>query len=71
MKKQKESMVSNMSRYDIKSKSANNAVLGFEKFNLKTIQEDIELLHFYDSKQNEKDSYYVFDNKLNKIVYSE
>lgn len=64
-------MVSNMSRYDIRSKSTNGAVLGFEKFNLKVIQEDIELLHFYDDKQNEKDSYYVFDNKLNKIVYSE
>lgn len=60
-----------MSRYEIRGKKENYSILTFNKFNKKNIIEDIQLLHFYDKKQSEKDTYYVFDTKTNKIIFEE
>jgi len=60
-----------MSRYLIRDIETKVTTLGSTKFSIKDIQETVELLHYYDKKNNETSYYEVFDTKLNKVIWKE
>jgi len=60
-----------MVRYEIRDLETKVPTLGSTKFNIQDIKETVELLHYYDKKNNQISYYEVFDTKLNKVVWKE
>ena len=60
-----------MGRYDIREQGKKTGPISTNEFNMRSILEDIALLHFYDSKVWESSLYEIYDNKLKKVIWQE
>lgn len=60
-----------MNRYEIREKGRKTGPLSTNIFDLESIKQDIEMLHYYDTKLNQLSKYEVYDNKLKKVIWEE